>query len=56
MDTLLVQLQFVNFWVLVLICIKIIGAFYLGYFIIELPLTIIAALLGADNKNKDEEK
>lgn len=56
MDTLLVQIQLVNFWVLVLVCIKIIGAFYLGYFIVELPLRIIASLLGADDKNKEENK
>ena len=55
MDTLLAQIQLVDFWVLAFICIKIIGAFYLGYFIIELPLRIIAALLETYYKNKEEE-
>lgn len=45
MDTLLGQLQDINFFALVLICIKMIGAFYLGYFIVELPLRVIASLL-----------
>lgn len=45
MDALLGQLQDINFFALVLICIKMIGAFYLGYFIVELPLRIIASLL-----------
>ena len=53
MDILLEQLQDINFFALVLICIKMIGAFYLGYFIVELPLRVIVSLL----KNEaDHEK
>lgn len=45
MDTLLGQLQDINFFALVLICTKMIGAFYLGYFIVEFPLRVIVSSL-----------
>ena len=54
MDTLLGQLQAINFFALTLICIKIIGAFYLGYFIVELPLRVIVSSL-EDKADKKKE-
>ena len=53
-DTLLGQLQDINFFALVLICIKIIGAFYLGYFIVEFPLRVIVSCL--DNETAHEKE
>lgn len=54
MDILLEQLQDINFFALVLICIKMIGAFYLGYFIVELPLRIIVSSLKAKTTHEKE--
>lgn len=53
MDILLEQLQDINFFALVLICIKMIGAFYLGYFIVEFPLRVIVSLLETLNEQND---
>lgn len=54
MDILLEQLQDINFFALVLVCIKIIGAFYLGYFIVELPLRVIVSLLNNEAEHEEE--